>query len=129
MCKLRWIDFNHVCNLFLLDNDEALQKSKKIQSKKFGKLSGVSCESVSHDPDSVIYKFSSHKLTEEEKSVLPKGLQFVLPPKMLEYSDYMLLFELLFRDIKTNDLTGSQSTFIKSKLLDTAFTSYHFFER
>ena len=28
MCKLRWIDFNHVCNLFLLGNDKALQKSK-----------------------------------------------------------------------------------------------------
>ena len=28
MCKLRWTDFNHVCNLFLLGNDKALQKSK-----------------------------------------------------------------------------------------------------
>ena len=41
----------------------------------------------------------------------------------------MLPFELLFRDIKTNDLTTSQSSSIKSKLLDTAFTSYKFFER
>ena len=64
-----------------------------------------------------------------EKSVLSKGLQFALPPKMLEYADYMLPFELLFRDIKTNDLTASQSSSIKSKLLDTAFTSYNFFER
>ena len=64
-----------------------------------------------------------------KKYVLSKGLQFVLPPKMLKYADCMLPFELLFRDIKTNDLTASQSSSIKSKLLDTAFTSYNFFER
>ena len=70
MCKLRWVDFNHVCNLFLLDNNKALRKHQKIQKKKFGKLSEISCESVSHDPDKVIYNFSSQKLTEVEKSVL-----------------------------------------------------------
>ena len=41
----------------------------------------------------------------------------------------MLPFELLFRDIKTNDLRTSQSNSIKSKLLDTALTSCNFFER
>ena len=41
----------------------------------------------------------------------------------------MLPFELLFRDIKTNDLTKLQSCSIKSKLLETAFFSYNFFER
>ena len=44
---------------------------------KFGKLSEVSFESVSHDPDKVIYNFSSHKLTKVGKSVLSKGLQLV----------------------------------------------------
>ena len=82
-----------------------------------------------HDPDKVIYNFSRHKLTEVEKYVLSKGLQFVLPPKRLEYADYMLPFELLFYDIKTNDLTTSQSSSLKSKLWDTAFTSYNFLER
>ena len=127
--KLKWIDFNHVCNLFLLGNGKALQKHQKIQNSKFGKLSEVSCESVSHDPDRVIYNFSSHKLIEVEKSVLSKGLQFALPSRRLEYADYMLMSsELLFRDIKTNDLTTLQSISIKSKLLDTVFTSYNLFE-
>ena len=96
-----------MCNLFLLGNDKNLVKHQKVQNK-FGKF-------VSHDPDKVIYNFSSHKLTEVE-SVLSKGLQFALPPKMLEYAVYMLPFELLFRDIKTNDLTASQSSSIKLKL-------------
>ena len=63
------------------------ENTKKIQNKKFGKLSKVSCEGVSHDPDKVICNFSSHKLSEEEKSVLSKGLQFALKPKRLEYAD------------------------------------------
>ena len=103
MCKLKWIDFNHVCNLFLLGNDKALRKHQKIQNKKFSKLSELYCESVSHDPDKIIYNFSSHKLTEEERYVLSKAFQFALAPKRLEYADYMLPFELLFRDIKTNE--------------------------
>ena len=28
-CKLKWIDFNLVCNLFLLGNDKALRKHQK----------------------------------------------------------------------------------------------------
>ena len=64
MCKLKSIDFNHVCNLFLLENNKTLQKHQKIQNKKFGKLSQPSCESVSHDLDKVIYNFSIHNLTE-----------------------------------------------------------------
>ena len=35
----------------------------------------------------------------------------------------------MFRDIKTNDLTTSQNSSTKSKLLSTTFTSYIFFER
>ena len=64
-----------------------------------------------------------------EKSVLFEGLQFALPPKRLEYADYMRPFGLPFRDITTNDLTTSQSSSIKSRLLDTEFTSYIFFNR
>ena len=41
----------------------------------------------------------------------------------------MLPFELLFRNIKTNALTASQRNSTESKRLDTAFTSYNFFER
>ena len=32
--KLKWIDFHHVCNLFLVDNDRSISKHKNIQDKK-----------------------------------------------------------------------------------------------
>ena len=41
----------------------------------------------------------------------------------------MFPFELLFRDIKNSDLTTTQNNSTKSKLLDTAFTSYNFFKK
>ena len=68
------------------------ENTKKFQNKKYCKLFEVSFESVSHDPDKVIYNFSSHKLTEVEKSVLSKGLQFTLAPKRLEYADLYATF-------------------------------------
>ena len=127
MCNLKWIDLS-TCVIYFYQATIKPFKNIKIQNKKFGKLSEVSCESVLHDPDKVIYNYSSHNQL-KWKNVLSKDLQVALTPKRLEYADYMLPFELLFREIKTNDLTTLQSSSIKFRLLDTAFTSYNFFER
>ena len=68
-----------------------------------------------------------YKLTESEKTVLCKGLEFAIPSNKLEYADFMLPFELLFRDIKSTDLCISQTNSVKSKILDTAFSSFDSF--
>ena len=52
---------------------------------------------TSHDPDKVISNYSSHVLTENEKSLLYKSLNFAVRPKTLEYADCLLSFELLYR--------------------------------
>ena len=127
--KLKWIDFHHVCNLFLVGNDRSISKHQNIQDTKFCKLSNSVVGDVSHDPDQVIHNFSSHILTEAEKSVLCRGLQFALPPQTLEYADYMVSFELLYRDIKTTNLNTLQNETIKSKLLGTAFSSFDTFKK
>ena len=84
-------------------------------------------ENSSHDPDKVIYNFLDYKLTESEKSVLCKGLEFAIPPSKLEYVDFMLPFELFFRDIKYTDLSIPQTKAVKSKILDTGFSSFDSF--
>ena len=43
--------------------------------------------------------FCSYVLTEDEKSLLCKGLRFCIPPKKIEYTDFLTRFELLYRDI------------------------------
>ena len=84
-------------------------------------------ENSSHDPDKVIYNFSDGKLTESEKSVLCKGLEFAIPANKLEYTDFMLPFGLLLCDIKNIDLSIPQTKAVKSKILDTAFSSFNNF--
>ena len=94
MFKLKWIDFYH----------GSISKHQNIQDKKFCKLSNSVVGDASHDPEQVIHNFSCHILTEAKKSILCRGLQLALPLKTLEYTDFMVSFELLYRDIKTTYL-------------------------
>ena len=55
-----------------------------------------------YDPDKIVYNFSNYHLTDADKLLLIKGLNFVIPPKKIQYSKVLLPFELLFRDIKAN---------------------------
>ena len=52
-----------------------------------------------HGTEKVIFNFSSHKLSDDEKSLPCKSLNSAIPAKHLDYTDYMLPFELLFKDI------------------------------
>ena len=59
---------------------------------------------MSHDPEKVVFDFSSYELSDEEISLLYKGLNFSIPPKPLDYADHMLSFKVLFRDINKNEM-------------------------
>ena len=72
----------------------------------------------------MIFDFSSHELSDDEKSLLCKGLNFLNPPRRLDYAHHMLRFELLFRDINKNEIPNEDKEFIKTKLKDFAFTSF-----
>ena len=54
----------------------------------------------SHDPNKVIFTFTSYLLTEDEKSLLCKGHRFCIPSKTIEYADFLTQFELLFREYR-----------------------------
>ena len=79
---------------------------------------------MSRDLEKAIFNFSSHELSDDEKSLFCKGLNFAIPPKRLDYADYMLPSELLFRDINKNEMPNEDKKFIKSRLKDSAFTSF-----
>ena len=53
------------------------------------------------DPDKVIFNFSSYNLSDHEKIFICKGLRFAIPPKTIEYSEFLVPFGMLFRDIKS----------------------------
>ena len=58
-----------------------------------------------------------------------KGLKFAVIPNKLEYADFMLPFELLFHDIKSNDFSIYQAKAVKSKMLDTTFSFFDSFNK
>ena len=75
----------------------------------------------------MIFNFSSYELSDVEKSVLCKGLNFSVKPKSIEYSEFLLPFELLFRDVKQENLCIEDLSLTKARLLDTALSSYESF--
>ena len=78
----------------------------------------------SHDPEKVIYNFSSHELTSSEQHLLSKGLRFAIPPRQIDYPDYWLEYELLYRSTTDLPMTSEDSERFKTKLTDTALSSY-----
>ena len=49
------------------------------------------------DRDKVMFNFSSYNFNDHEKPILYKGLHFPIPPKAIEYSEFLLPFEIIFR--------------------------------
>ena len=78
---LNFMDFAHICFLFLISNDQSLEKHDKIQQNKFSEL--LKEYSPRNDPEKVIFKFSKAILNESEKALLFKGFNFSLSPKQL----------------------------------------------
>ena len=76
---------------------------------------------------SVIFNFSSYELTDDKKNFLCKGLNFPVKLGLTEYSEFLVPFKLLLRDIKRKDLCNKVFVLIKARLLDTALTSYQNF--
>ena len=66
-------------------------------------------------------------MTDEEKNVLWKGLNFSVKPGWIEYSEFLLPFDLLFRDIKREDFCNEDMSLIKARLIDTVLSSYQKF--
>ena len=97
--KVPIFDFAHVSCLFLVGNDSKLSKFRDVHNKKLHNL-GLEKRYEWHDPDEVIFNYSSYKLLDLEERLLAKGLNYALPPIKLNYGDYMTRFERFYREIR-----------------------------
>ena len=77
----------------------------------------------------MIFHFSTYQLNEVEKSVLCKDLNFSVKPKSIEYSEFLLLFELTIPRCQTKHLYSEDLSLMKARLLDTVLSSYESFSR
>ena len=82
----------------------------------------------SHNPDKIIINHSSYQLSDIEKTVLAKGLNFALPPKKLNYADYLTPYELLFRDIKELSVDDSILERVKVDMKKICLSSFEKFK-
>ena len=108
---MSFIDYVHVFTKFLVSNDKSMSKIRKNRGQKlhnFFMKNSYHNSITSHDPDKVIFNFSGHVLNATEKSFLSKGLGFAISPKNINYSDYKLPFELLYR-VKNLSKVGSET--------------------
>ena len=77
------------------------------------------------DPNKVIFNFSKYELSDCEKRVLCKGLNFSLPYKYLDYISYLVTFELFYRNINNlRILPNEDQAFVKTRTKEAAISSY-----
>ena len=121
--ELNLIDFAHASTLFFGINDKILKSKSSVQQKKFYKLLQES--KIENDPEKVISNFSKYILSDIEKKLLAKSLNFCLPPKQLKYADYLVHFELFYRDIRNLEILSNEDLdFVKTKTKETALSSF-----
>ena len=78
-----------------------------------------------HDPSKVIFNFSRYELSDCEKRLLAKGSNFSLPPKHLDYADYLVNFELFYRNIRNLGILSNEDLdFVKTRTKEAALSSY-----
>ena len=104
-------------------NNESLCSHQKVHTKKLLVLT-KDISTVAHDPRTVIFNFSKYNLTKQEESLLSKGLQFAISLTEIEYTDFMLPFELIYRDISSEEVLSENLNNLKNQLLDTTTSSY-----
>ena len=120
------MDFNHVCNIIISNNEKSILKCKYTDKKKLSDLIPgyeANLTRFLHDPNKVIFNFSSYVLTADEKSLLCKGLRFCIPPKKTEYADFLSQFELLHRETIMFEMESENRDFLKKKLKDICFST------
>ena len=62
-------------------------------------------------------------MSDSEKCLLCKGFRFALPPKKIDYADFLLQFELLSRDSLQFNLPSEERDLLKNKLEDICFST------
>ena len=75
------------------------------------------------------FNYSFHVLTESRESLLCKGLNLAIPTKTLEYADYLLPFELRYRNIHNVDITNGKKEVLKTRIKNCAFSSFNSYNK
>ena len=134
LSRLNWIDFNHVSHINITHNDKLIKKQSDIQKKKLHNILSYSPHAsdghtATHDPDKVVFNFSSLDLCDATKTLLARGLDYALPEHNIQYEDYMLPYELLYRGVKNFAKSPEDAINLHARLKNVAVTSFSRFKQ
>ena len=111
------IDYVHIYSIFLISKQKDIH-SHKISGLIKGRIKGI-------DPEKVIFNFSSYVLSDNDKSLLSKDLNFSFPNKKVEILEYVCPVELLYREDSDFSQKRSNKELLKSKLKELGLCSHH----
>ena len=120
------IDYAHICSKFLKINDLKLKSNSVVQQKKFCNL--LKEKPSNQNPEKVIFNCCEYVQSNCEKSFLTERLNFSIPCIKLDYADYLVQFELFFKDIRNLDILSKEELgFVKAKTEEAELSSYRTF--
>ena len=120
------IDWTHISRTFPESNIKTIRRVEGIQNYKLSQLMG---KKLRHETKKVIHNSSPYQLTDTEKLLLCKGLNFSIPPKHLKFENYLLPFELLYRDVYESNNKDESLLHLKSKIKDVGLSSYRIYNK
>ena len=113
---MNFIFSTHISNRFTESNIKVIRQVEVVQNYKISEIMGTKLQ---HDPEKVIYKFSSYDLTETEISLLLKGMKFSLPLQKLKFENSLLPYELIYRGVISDEKKDDDvQMHLKSKIED-----------
>ena len=98
-----------------------LSKVWLTQEKKLFNL-GMRTAAETNDPEKVIFNFSDRTLSAAEKSLLAKGLNLSIPPKKLNYGDFLQPFQSFYTSVlksQTDSLATQKADLISASIKNT----------
>ena len=104
--------------LFFGIKEKILKSKGLLQQKKLYKI-------LQESKKKVILNFFKYVLSDMEKKILAKSLNFCLPPKQHKYADYLVNFESFYRDIRNLEIMSNEDLdFVQTNTKETSLSSF-----
>ena len=128
------MDFIHLKHVPDRENSKKLCQYQRIQDRKiFCLCIGHKSSANSFNPDDVVFNFSSRLISDTEKEILSKGLNFAVPPTRLNVCSFLTPFEKFYNLLKQEPVDVRSSFFpdsTKARLKDVvAYSGYRSYSR
>ena len=126
------IDFIHLKNVSDRENSKKLNQHQRVQDRKIFCLCLGQKDSNSINPDDEVFNFSTRLISDKEKEILSKGLNFAIPPIKLNLCSFLTPFEKFYHQLKQEPININSGFFpesIKAKLKDIAYSGFRSYSR